>query len=441
MRELVRSIGLLVFVMMCCACGVVQPAMLPPTAAPAASPLPAATPTPTPLPATTRQPTLLAYIAGGDLWMRVADGPAQRLTSTGTASNPRWSPSGQWLAYCQDDQDWVMQRDGGAATVLGPCGGAWLPTSDRMAFRTADSTTIVDLTTGRRRAIGLAADGWSAAGTALVAVQRSEPITALPNEAPIRAVSIVRADADGAQMQEIVRLDPPARTDIIIAGWADGQVLFWTVPQFSASLLADGVPLNAILEDGGAVRELVPRMLAYRDFLDVSPDGTTLVVVVGEDRQTWTNKRLATVNLAHATRTMLTDASVAAVSPDWSPDGQQIAYVATPDAGPEAAANMRAAIANRRLWVMDRDGTHQRQLTNIAALHDEHPRWSADGRRIFFVRVDTNERASLWSVQADGRRLEQISATLGPRGNDEDTPEYYGYREWDRWFDVWQPRY
>src|SRR5262245_29031716 len=48
-------------------------------------------------------PTLgtLAYVQEGDVWVRaLPDGLVRRLTTSGDASAPRWSPSGEWLSYC-----------------------------------------------------------------------------------------------------------------------------------------------------------------------------------------------------------------------------------------------------------------------------------------------------------------------------------------------------
>src|SRR5512139_2453961 len=54
-----------------------------------------ATPAPPVLPDVGR----VAYVQGGDIWIKVLpDGKPQRLTTDGRNREPRWSPSGEWLA-------------------------------------------------------------------------------------------------------------------------------------------------------------------------------------------------------------------------------------------------------------------------------------------------------------------------------------------------------
>ncbi len=57
--------------------------------------------------------------------------------------------------------------------------------------------------------------------------------------------------------------------------------------------------------------------------------------------------------------------------PAWSPDGQQIAYVSARDGDFE-------------LYLINADGSHERQLTDNTALEDT-PVWSPDGTRLAFM--------------------------------------------------------
>ncbi len=176
-------------------------------------------------------------------------------------------------------------------------------------------------------------------------------------------------------------------------------------------------------------------MLAHADFLAWSPDGKLLAVTVGEGRETWSHKRIAVVEPTSGTLTYLTDDKTAAFSPAWSPNGQRIAYVASPDLGfVGGGEEAKAGAAKRRIWVMNRDGSDQRQLTHDAAFRDERPLWSADGSHILFARLDQKGRASLWLMRNDGSKLQQV-ADLSP------APEWFGYYGYIRWSDyfAWWP--
>jgi Tol biopolymer transport system component len=61
----------------------------------------------------------------------------------------------------------------------------------------------------------------------------------------------------------------------------------------------------------------------------------------------------------------------AAGVPDWSPDGERIAY----------ESNQSGAF---HIWVMNADGSHQTQLTDDSGFEDFQPSWSPDGERILF---------------------------------------------------------
>ena len=68
-------------------------------------------------------------------------------------------------------------------------------------------------------------------------------------------------------------------------------------------------------------------------------------------------------------------------SPDWSPDGNQIAFISNRE-------------GNREVYVMNADGTNPINLTNHPAV-DGHPDWSPDGRRIAF----SSNRDGDWEKQ------------------------------------------
>lgn len=72
--------------------------------------------------------------------------------------------------------------------------------------------------------------------------------------------------------------------------------------------------------------------------------------------------------------------------PAWSPDGQRLAFVSNRNGSPE-------------IWVMDLDGSNQKQLTQSGG--NLLPAWSPDGGKIAFTHV-TLGRPQIWVMQADG---------------------------------------
>ncbi|MGI8916725.1 MAG: TolB family protein [Chloroflexota bacterium] len=396
-----------------------------------------------------RSAPAIAHLQGGNLWTKaLPDGQARQLTHDGRAHAPAWSPDARWVAFRDGTQVMVSARLGGSATALdgGAAAGpfAWSPSADTVAYAVAGSVHEASAPTWHDRAI-VKAGGvtWSPGGRWLAYVTTRLLGHLGPGKVPERAVSLWRANATNGQGRPLFRPTTPVPYGLLMAGWSpDGRdVPVWIDPDFSASLLADGAALVAIPSTGGRPRQLVARMLAFPDFFAPSPAGSYLAVTEGGDRENWTSKRIAVINLTTGVKRLLTPPSVAAVSPAWSPDGQRLVYAAAPDGGINAGGGpaARAVLAQRRIWVMQRDGSGQHQLTNDSRYRDERPRFSADGSHVLFARLDQADQASLWLMRADGSDLREVATQL-MLGDPKESAHwfgYYGHLNWDDAFAWW----
>ncbi len=81
-------------------------------------------------------------------------------------------------------------------------------------------------------------------------------------------------------------------------------------------------------------------------------------------------------------------------TPRWSPDGSQIAFT----------RKQASTAMGRQLWLMDADGSNQRELTRNADWHHGEPLWSADGERLLFQRFDgvVDESPNIFLRNVDG---------------------------------------
>lgn len=397
----------------------------PAEAAPAARPTP---PLSTAVPAPLGQGRL-AYIQQGDLWTRdLPDGAPRRLTSSGHASAPRWSPSGEWLAYCADDRLHVLRADAAEQRAVGLCDTvAWAPGADRLLHAGAQGLSITTPGTWREQPLPGDTGIWNPDGATLTV--SSLRIQTSADGPPQREVELWSVQADGSGA---LRLAAPAvGASPLLAGWAGARLLFWDSPLLSASLLADGAPLRT-----GA--HALPTTLVYRDFLAASPDGRTLALAAGAGRATWAAKQIVTVDLASGDQRAVTDPESAAVSPAWSPDGRRLAFAAARAAAPDSDQQTAgAALAQRRIWTAAPDGGRARRLTNDPRYRDERPLWSADGASILFARLDQQGRASLWLIGADGSGLALVAEGLSLGQDSPSGPGSYGYIDWGAAFD-WQ---
>ena len=88
-------------------------------------------------------------------------------------------------------------------------------------------------------------------------------------------------------------------------------------------------------------------------------------------------------------------------TPDWSPDGERIAYSRGPDAG------------GRDIWVMNSDGSGNTNLT-ASDEDDDTPDWSPDGGQIVWERAvatTTGEQHDIWRMDADGSNERAVTDT------------------------------
>ena len=86
------------------------------------------------------------------------------------------------------------------------------------------------------------------------------------------------------------------------------------------------------------------------------------------------------VDLADDSIHPLTDRRGPDHDPVVSPDGKHVAYLGFDD--------KRLGYQATQLYVMDIDGTHVRSLTSALDRDAAAPRWSGDGRRVFFQYAD-----------------------------------------------------
>jgi Tol biopolymer transport system component len=425
----------------------------------------------------------LAYVQGGDIWVKtLPDGKPQRLTTDGRNRDPRWSPSGDWIAFRKDSQvvvrqevpceipspraqtcfetvsslqrqAWLIRADGSSAHPLNQGLSvetfAWSPVNDRLAFVTpggalhlsnADGSGLLKMIPSgdsARDAGQVAHIAWSPDGNWIAYEWKVQP----PDPASTYQ-GLWKISKDGKERLELYDANVLRRGEAILARWTPlgKTVLFWQGESRSSHSL-DGLYLYGVETDrqssgsAPAVRYSADVMLTYPDFVAPAPPRSqlgardTVALVVGAGRGSWNNKR---IELPHA----VSPKTIAAIAPAWSPDGARLAYVGMPEQeDPGFGESAVQALLQRRIWIVDVSGeSTPRRLTNTAGYREERPLWSADGSHILFARMDSRGRASLWIAPANGVTVyplvDELTPVPDPFGS-------YGHVDWDTLFDWW----
>jgi TolB protein len=163
----------------------------------------------------------------------------------------------------------------------------------------------------------------------------------------------------------------------------------------------------------GSDRRRLTNYGVYTAEATLSPDGKTLVFTSLKDD----DLELYTMNVDGSNIRRLTTTPGYDGGAFFSPDGKQIVYRAWHPTGDSLQA-YRALLAQRlvrpnrmELFVMNADGSNQRQITNLGGANFA-PFFTPDGRRIIFSSNHKTPRSSnfdLYLVGLDGSGLEQVT--------------------------------
>lgn len=283
-----------------------------------------------------------------NLWIINTDGTEHRPLTSGNrnASSPRWSPTGDRLIYLSnlDESTQVYCR--------------WMDSGD--------TAKLTNLTSAPNELV------WSPSG-------RSIAFSMLVEEKP----------------EPFVKL-PPKPED---AEWADPPKLIQKARYRydGAGYLKDGFSQLFVLSaEGGTPRQLTQGNFNHGGTPAWSKDGKALILAANR-QENWEFNPLRDdiyeVDLNSRTIKRLTDRDGPDFNPVVSPDGTKIAYIGFDD--------HFMGYQVERLYVMNRDGSNKRLLTESFDRDIQSPVWREDGTGLV-VKYDDNGDTKIGVVDLSG---------------------------------------
>jgi dipeptidyl aminopeptidase/acylaminoacyl peptidase len=356
------------------------------------------------------------YVYRTQIWLVALDGRGgPRLLTEGntSASSPAWSPDGNHIACLQAEPDtararlWILPVAGGPARPVTPAlagisPAQWSPDDTWLLF-----TASVNFSENREaleKAKGaIAAPPWPSERPMPPAAALTAPVKETPKTSAKKPM-LPSPDPEGNLAERRAWLfaneanhNPRATWRLAFNEDEDNATEPGSTHIYSVTAFADSPPID-----------LTPGYASYGEPA-WSRDGQTVFCtgpadLIQHPDRTHSRRLYALALDGSPPKPLPTPEGYLAASPRPSPDGKTLAWIAQPDKNPGDLTYGIACVAT--LTLADGKTTILTEKLDRAA---STPRWSADGKFIYFT-ADANGATPLYRVSATGGKAERLTS-------------------------------
>ncbi len=229
---------------------------------------------------------------------------------------------------------------------------------------------------------------------------------------PLNTTQMFVMDVDGSGLTPLIRGGSaswsPDGKDIVFHRSASGTGLPTSSSPGASTHDSAIFVMNVddFLNGTGQPKNITNDLVARDDDPDWSPVSQKIVFTRHDINDTASipfSAELYTINADGTGLTRLTNNHQEERSPDWSPDGQRIAY----------SCNTGGTPQDHEICVINADGTDEVQLTHNGVT-ELSPSWSPDGDKIAFQRQAVDGQGfDLWEMNPDGTDQTQLTNSPG----------------------------
>lgn len=157
------------------------------------------------------------------------------------------------------------------------------------------------------------------------------------------------------------------------------------------------------------VRQLT-RGVHYEHSIDWSPDGSKILFISNHQPNSdeFFDYDVFTVDVSDGAVHQLTFTEGCEYMPQWSPDGKTILYLGTK----RGLTDRETTMEDTHVWIMNADGGDRREIGEAIDDRQGDPAWSPDGNSIYFTLQDRGS-VHLLSMPASGGAPETLVSGVG----------------------------